>query len=240
MKHTKYVMSGGLAFSEEKDMEKLRKLSTEGWHVSGFKFMGYTLKKGDSADYIYSVDYRSLKEKEVEEYLGFFSSSGWTHISSEGSIHLFRALPDTKPIESDRETTAEKHDNSSNSMKWLVASLILITVFSWLGTLISTGSLQKVLTIISYLLLVFTIPASMTFIATFSNKWTAVGKKKLVKLVKYLSVIFLLIAVLIIFLVADRSTDAVLTLASMLLGGIAIPTAIWIIMSLYLRLQGKN
>lgn len=72
MKQTKYIMSGGLAFSEDKDMEKLRQFSLKGWHVSDFKFMGYTLKKGESFDYIYSVDYRSLNEDEVEEYLDFF------------------------------------------------------------------------------------------------------------------------------------------------------------------------
>ena len=68
MSQTKYIISGGLAFSEHKDMEKLRLYSLKGWHVSDFKFMGYTLKKGVSSDYIYSVDYRSLKENEEAEY----------------------------------------------------------------------------------------------------------------------------------------------------------------------------
>ncbi|WP_353626051.1 DUF2812 domain-containing protein [Bacillus sp. JCM 19041] len=72
MRQTKYKMSGGLAFSEDKDMEKLRKLSLKGWHVSNFKFMGYKLEKGQSADYIYSIDYRTLTEEEKEEYLDFF------------------------------------------------------------------------------------------------------------------------------------------------------------------------
>lgn len=36
MKQTKYMMSGGLAFSEEKDMEKLRRYSLKGWHVRDF------------------------------------------------------------------------------------------------------------------------------------------------------------------------------------------------------------
>lgn len=63
MSHSKYVMSGGLAFSEEKDMEKLQRLSLKGWHVRDFKFMGYTLEKGISTDYIYSVDYRLLKKE---------------------------------------------------------------------------------------------------------------------------------------------------------------------------------
>ena len=114
MRQTKYITSGGLAFSEDKDMEKLRRFSLKGWHVSGFKFMGYTLEKGESSDYIYSVDYRSLKEDEEEEYFDFFSSSGWSHIASEADIHLFRAHPGTKPIYTDRDTTVEKYKNSSD------------------------------------------------------------------------------------------------------------------------------
>ena len=72
MRQTKYIMSGGLAFSEDKDMEKLRRYSLKGWHVSDFKLMGYTLEKGESSDYIYSVDYRSLKENEMMNTLTFF------------------------------------------------------------------------------------------------------------------------------------------------------------------------
>ena len=88
MRQTKYITSGGLAFSEDKDMEKLRRFSLKGWHVSGFKFIGYTLEKGENSDYNYSVDYRSLKENEEEEYFDFFLSSGWSHIASEANIHL--------------------------------------------------------------------------------------------------------------------------------------------------------
>ena len=105
MSQTKYITSGGLAFSENKDMEKLRRYSLKGWHVSDFKFMGYTLEKGVSSDYVYSVDYRSLKAEEEEEYFDFFSSAGWSHVASEADIHLFRAIPGTKPIYTDRHTT---------------------------------------------------------------------------------------------------------------------------------------
>ncbi len=37
MRKTKYFMSGGLAFSEDKDMEKLHRYSLKGWHVNDFK-----------------------------------------------------------------------------------------------------------------------------------------------------------------------------------------------------------
>lgn len=72
MRQTKYISSGGLAFSEDKDMEKLRRFSLKGSHVSHFSLMGYTLEKGESCDYIYSIDYRSLKEDDAEEYYELF------------------------------------------------------------------------------------------------------------------------------------------------------------------------
>ena len=83
------MMSGGTAFSEEKDMKKLRQLSLKGWHVSGFKFMGYILEKGEKLDYIYNLDYRLLEEGEEEEYFNLFSSSGWSNVASEaGNIYF--------------------------------------------------------------------------------------------------------------------------------------------------------
>lgn len=53
-------------------MEKLRRLSLKGWHVCDFKFMGYILEKGESSDYIYCIDYRSLEDGEEEEYFDLF------------------------------------------------------------------------------------------------------------------------------------------------------------------------
>ncbi len=240
MRQTKYVMSGGLAFSEKKDMEKLRRLSLKGWHVSDFKFMGYILEKGKSMDYIYSVDYRSINEGEAEEYFDFFSSSGWTHIASEGDVHLFRALPGTKPIYSDRETLVEKHDNSGRAIKWFALTLIFITALAWFGTFISIGPLQMTLTIIAGILSVIAIPTSWTMLAIYNNKWKAEGKKGLTTLIKSLSILFLIFVAFLIFFVVDNSSSSVFILVYMILGAVAFPTAIWIIMSLYQKLSGKN
>lgn len=240
MRHTKYVMSGGLAFSEDKDMEKLRGLSLKGWHVSDFKFMGYTLEKGESTDYIYSVDYRSLKEGESEEYFDFFSSSGWAHIASQGDIHLFRALPGTNPIYSDHETVVEKHDNLGSSMKWFAISLTFITVFIWISALLSTGSLQTIFAIMAVVLSVIAIPTAWTVITVYGNKWRAEGKKGLAKLTKALSILFLILVVFIVLSVFGDSSNSVLSiLASMLFGAVALPTVIWGIVSLYQKLYKK-
>lgn len=233
MRQTKYIMSGGLAFFEDKDMKKLRSYSLKGWHVSDFKFMGYTLEKGESSDYIYSVDYRSLEADEEEEYFGFFSSSGWSHIASEATIHLFRAHPDTAPIYTDRDTTVEKYENLNSSMKNLVIPLILITALIWIGTMVSSGTLTSFLQIIATILSVIAIPLVWTVVATYTNKWKVGGRKGLVNLVN----VILIIIIIFIFIDGIGVTGKLL---KMMIGAIALPTAIWLIMSLYHKVGVKR
>lgn len=237
MRNTKYVMSGGLAFSEDQDMKKLRELSLKGWHVRDFKFMGYTLEKGISTDYIYSVDYRTLREDEYDEYFEFFSSSGWMHITSEGNIHLFRAAPGTKPIYSDRETVVEKHDNLGSSMKWGTISAFLLTVLLWVGTFMSTGTLQLVLSIMAILISILSIPMAWTVITIYHNKWKAEGKKGLAIFSKSLPILLVFTAIFMILFSVDKSSRTFLLLASMIVGAVTLPTAVWVIMSVYRKLR---
>ena len=239
MKETKYITSGGLAFAEHKDMEKLRRYSLKGWHVSSFKLMGYTLEKGESTDYIYSIDYRSLKEGEEEEYIDFFSSSGWSHVTSEGNIHLFRALSGTKPIYTDRDTTVEKYKNSSGSMKKLAIPFVFLTILLWGGALISSGMLKTILLSGATILSIFAIPTAGTVIATYNNKWEVEGKRGLVKVVKLIPFLILIIAIIILlFFYGTNNTVDILT--AMMIGGVAFPTAVWAVMSLYHKVRRKR
>ncbi|MGE7917274.1 DUF2812 domain-containing protein [Lysinibacillus xylanilyticus] len=199
--------------------------------------MGYTLKKGESSDYIYSVDYRSLKVDEEEEYFDFFSSSGWAHIASEGDIHLFRAQPNTNPIYSDRDTSVEKYENSARSMNYFAIPFVLITVLTWVVAIISSGKLQSILLTIAVIFTVIAIPTTMTVIATYNNKWKVKEKNGLVNLLKTILVLIFLIAVLILLYV---NGSAVNIFAYMIVGAIALPTAIWAIMSLYQKMGEKK
>src|SRR5690625_360105 len=201
MGQTKYIMSGGLAFFEDKDMEKLRSYSLKGWHVSNFKFMGYILEKGENTDYIYSIDYRSLEENEAEEYFDFFSSAGWSHIASEAAIHLFRAPPNTKPIYTDRDTTVEKYEYLNGSMKKLVIPFVLITGLLWVGAMISSGTLESLFQVIAAILSIIAMPIALTTVATYTNKWKIEGRRGLVNLVKGILFLLILIPVIILFFV---------------------------------------
>jgi len=239
MSQTKYITSGGLAFSEGKDMKKLRQYSLKGWHVRDFAFLGYTLERGESTDYIYSIDYRWLEEEEEEEYFDFFSSSGWSHVVSEGDIHLFRALPGTKPIYTDRETTVEKHENSFNSIKNLVIPVILITALAWLGVMLSSSTLESILRVVAIILSGITVAIAMTTFATNNNKWEAEGRRGSVKLVKSIPVILVLIGVITLLSIVGAGTT-IKFLSGMIIAGIAVPTVIWVIMSLYHKVGGKE
>ncbi|MBU5465521.1 DUF2812 domain-containing protein [Virgibacillus sp. MSJ-26] len=236
MTKRKYITSGGLAFSEQKDMEKLRRYSLKGWHVKKFKFMGYTLEKGESTDYIYSIDYRSLNKGEDDDYYDFFSSAGWTNVTSEGDIHLFRAHPGTKPIYTDRDTTVSKYENSSRFMNKLAIPLIIMTVLMWLGTVLTSGISHTVFLTIALILTVLAIPTTWTVIATYNNKWKVEEKKGRVNFTRAVPYLLLIIATTTLALGGDKGL-IISVLSSTIIGAVAFPTAIWLIMSLYHKVR---
>ena len=239
MSQTKYITSGGLAFAEYEDMDKLRRYSLKGWHVSGFSFMGYTLKKGENKDYIYSIDYRFLHADERDEYFAFFFNSGWTHVTSEGDIHLFRAHAGTKPIYTDPDTTIEKYENSSGSIVKFAVPLFVLTALSWGGVMLSSSTLQSIFLVLAVILTVFVIPTAWTLLKTFGNKWKVEGKRSLVELVKIAPFLFLTIMIIILLFVRGTGTT-IRILASMVIGGITFPTAVWIVMALYHKFRRKH
>ncbi|GAA0292131.1 hypothetical protein GGQ92_002621 [Gracilibacillus halotolerans] len=236
MSRMKYIMSGGLAFSENKDMEKLRKYSLKGWHVREFKFMGYLLEKDESKDYIYNIDYRLLEENEKEEYFNVFTTSGWFHVASEGDVHLFRAKPGTRPIYTDNDTTIEKYENSSNLLNKSSLPLILLTIVAWIGSALSTAALHTTLEVIAIVLTIIAVPAAFTLLAAYRNKWKVEGKRGLVtltRLVPYLFILAGVIALLSIF----GSNLTVKIITSALIGGVGLPLAIWLITSVYYKVK---
>ncbi|SEN05676.1 Protein of unknown function [Mesobacillus persicus] len=170
MKKTKYMMSGGLAFSEQKDMEKLHKKSLKGWHVKSFKFMGYELEYGEKEDVIYNIDYRVLEEDEKEEYMEFFSSAGWTHVCSEANMHLFKAPSNTTPIYSDKDSKVEKYQRLGKLINGAAGVLLVASIAFFLLSIITTGTFKDIARIGFFGVLALTVPAMMTAAAVYYQK----------------------------------------------------------------------
>lgn len=236
MSRTKYMMSGGLAFSEQKDMEKLSKLSSEGWHVRKFSFLGYTLEQGGSADYIYSIDYRTL-DKDAEEYLELFKDAGWSLVDTSGDIHLFRAVPDTKPIYTDRETTIEKYKNQTKPLNLAMMALVPGTIISWMISLISTGSIHTLFFSLALLLTVLTIPLLLTALTSYGNQWKTENKKGLVILTKLLPAATVVAA---FYTLKESDLKALQIVAAAVIGATVFITFITLFMSLYHRIKVKK
>lgn len=133
MSKTRYVLSGGLAFTEEKDMRKLSQWAEKGWLLESFAFLGYTLRKAEPQSLQYSMDIQDLNKADREDYYDMFRAGGWEPVCSSGdTIHIFKAKPGTKPIHSDNDTLYEKYRGGAKPLKSMYIVLALVAVASWI------------------------------------------------------------------------------------------------------------
>jgi hypothetical protein len=166
MAQTKYIASGGLAFDEEKDMEKLEKLARKGWVFDRFYFMGYKLKKSAPKDVQYAIDYRKGTDS---DYFAYFEEAGWKQEATSGDyIHLFSAPKGVAPIYTDKTSILEKYESEKKSMgkAAFIALLINIVIlaFFYFFTTLPTFSTNEftiktvfaILQILGIIILVFT------------------------------------------------------------------------------------
>lgn len=106
---TKYVMNGGLAFSEKRDIKRLEKLAAEGWLLQEFAFAGfyYKLVKGTGQQLTYTMDFQANPDA---DYFDIFRNAGWQHVTSWGrQVHVFSAPKGTAPIYSGNEIDEGKY-----------------------------------------------------------------------------------------------------------------------------------
>ena len=233
MTKTKYIMSEGLAFAEQKDMEKLRRYAHKGWHVKSFAFMGYTLEQGAPTDVIYNVDYRVLDD-DGNEYYDLFAAAGWTHVASNGNTHLFCASPHTKPIYSDRETTIEKYKNLAEPLHVVAIPLSAITLLAWVGATITTSTLQTILYIVSLIFTLLALPIVWTTIAAYRQQWRTQGKDSYVTISRLVPIVVLTSAIVALF-VAEY--NVVLIIAAAIIGAIVFPALLSMGLSVYYKVK---
>ncbi|BET53093.1 DUF2812 domain-containing protein [Bacillus subtilis] len=170
MKQKKFMMSEGLAFSEEKDMKKLSDMASKGWLLDSFAVMGYKLRKAEPRKLIYSLDYRAVDNDNLDEYLEIFENAGWEHVYSEYTTHIFAAAPGTKPIYSDRSTMIDKYKQSEYTLRFIILFMLCLTAaFTVIKSMFISAEasiLHNTINILSIFLIAITIPAILTYSAT--------------------------------------------------------------------------
>ncbi len=164
MTKTKYIVSGGIAFSEKKDLKQLKKFAAQGWLVKRYKGMGYELELGEPEIVDYSIDIRQLSPDEEDEYFAMFEFAGWEHVCSSYDTHLFKASVGTKPIYSDSKTKAEKLLRLQKSITPALWIGVILTVISYIPLLLTDSGISTIFWIIFVLLLALTIPCIMMYI----------------------------------------------------------------------------
>lgn len=150
---SKYVMSSGLAFSEEGDMEKLKNYASQGWileDIVGGVF--YKLRKDKPQNIVYNLDYQTETN---EEYFTIFRESGWELVVSiENYMHIFSAIAGTKPIYSDCESEIDKYTSIRNrTRKGTLYSLIIAIALMGL-LVVSVIAIKPIFLIILGLLMI--------------------------------------------------------------------------------------
>ncbi|MGG1242146.1 DUF2812 domain-containing protein [Bacillus cabrialesii] len=175
MKQRKYMMSEGLAFSEEKDMKRLSDMASKGWVLDSFAFMGYKLRKAEPQNLIYSLDYRAVEDHNMDEYLDIFENAGWEHICSVYDTHIFAAAPETKSIYSDRSTMIDKYKQSEFTLRYITLFMLCLTaaVTVLRNTFISgeASILHNTIHVLFVFLIASTIPAILTYAASVFRIW---------------------------------------------------------------------
>ncbi|MCY9111312.1 DUF2812 domain-containing protein [Bacillus atrophaeus] len=175
MKQKKYMMSEGLAFSEEKDMKKLSDMASKGWVLDSFAFMGYKLKKAAPRNVTYSIDYRAVAEDSMDEYLEIFENAGWEHVCSEYTTHIFAAAPGTKPIYSDSSTKIDKYKQSEYTLRYITLFMFFLTATVTVIRSVFISDEASILNNTIHFLFVFliaiTIPAIFTYAASVYRIW---------------------------------------------------------------------
>lgn len=171
MLRKKYMSSYGLAFFEDRDMKKLSKKASQGWHLKKFRFAGYELEKGSSDDVIYNIDYRKIQPDEEHEYFELFAYGGWTHVCSSTDMHIFKAKPGTTPIYSDIDSSIDKLARLAKSVNMVTSIALAVTLVLWMVMIFTTGSIQKIAQACIVYSLIISVPAMMTSGAVYYHMW---------------------------------------------------------------------
>ncbi|MCL6457668.1 MAG: DUF2812 domain-containing protein [Gorillibacterium sp.] len=169
-KQTRYMVSAGLAFSEEREMCKLSRMAAKGWLLESFSFAGFTLRRGNPQELIYCLDMQTIPADEQEEYHDTFRASGWQPVCFVGNMHIFSAAPGTKPIYSDRSSLREKYIRANRMFKRSAIIFGLLTLFGLIATYLtekseSTALPYNIAWVLTLFFLVLATPSWMVYIA---------------------------------------------------------------------------
>jgi len=128
------------AWQEKKEEKWLREMSKKGWHLDNTSFLNYIFRKGELKDMIYRLDFKIIRNENIDDYITLFEDAGWEYISRLGWWYYFRT-------EAKKGKGQELYsDNASrirmyNSLRWfliIICAPIVYNLPSLYGRIIRT------------------------------------------------------------------------------------------------------
>jgi hypothetical protein len=107
------------AWQEKREEKWLREMSMEGWHLDNTSFLNYVFRKGEPKDMIYRLDFKIIRNENIDDYITLFEDAGWEYISRVGWWYYFRTVAKkgrSQELYSDNASKIRMY----NSLRWLL------------------------------------------------------------------------------------------------------------------------
>lgn len=156
----KYRLSNGLMVFPDKDIKMLEAMSRKGYHVDSINAFGlYHFSEGEPKDYIYAINY---EQNLREDFLDYYQASGWTPIIVQDGIQIFRGVPGSIPIFTDKDSKLEMLCRYRNGyLKATIVTFLLLLLYTLSTRMINLGVWEVV--IWACLWCVFVFPATCLY-----------------------------------------------------------------------------
>jgi hypothetical protein len=89
-KNTRTVFKAFFAWNDGKEENWLRAQALRGWHLESVGPFFYRLRRGQSADITYRLDFQATGKLDRTEYFGLFRDAGWESVCRFGTWYYFR------------------------------------------------------------------------------------------------------------------------------------------------------
>jgi len=117
------------AWQDEKEEAWLSELAREGLHLESMPFPTiYQFQQGKPGNYVYRLDFQTLKAKDRDSYLQLFADAGWEHIGDMGGWVYFRHIVDGNEIPEIYSDLESKMGKYHRIMLYLVIFLPILIV----------------------------------------------------------------------------------------------------------------
>ena len=154
------------AWQDEKEEAWLTEMAQNGFHLESIALPGqYTFRKGEPGNYVYRLDFQTMKAKDRESYLQLFADAGWEHIGDMGGWIYFRHLVNGSEIPEIYSDLESKIGKYFRLMAYLVIFLpIMIIVLPKVSDTMRYGPFMGILVVMSVgLMLLYSIAMVQIF-----------------------------------------------------------------------------